>query len=84
MPELDDFQWLTHPSIAPLSQRFHIGAIGFWTGRGWIPCDPPTEHNTVTAEHPAFAEPSADAGPDVPAEPAKGKKTGAPATEGTE
>lgn len=78
----DDWQWLTHPDIAPLSQRFHIGAVGYWTARGWEPCDPPTEHDAAVAERPKS---DSDPAPEAEATTAsKPRKTGASAPEGSE
>lgn len=76
----DEWQWLTHPDIAPLSQRFALNAVGFWTARGWEPCDPPDEVNLALAEHPTSAEEA----PEPASSPRKAKKPGASAPEGSE
>lgn len=84
----DDWQWLTHPDIEPLSQRFHIGAVGYWTARGWVPCDPPAEYNPVTVEllqaEQAAAAALAEQAAVEPETTSKAKKSAPPAPEGSE
>lgn len=79
----EDWQWLTHPDIAPLAQRFHLGAVGYWTGRGWEPCDEPDEFDRSVAEQPAALPPAPDAAESAAPEAAepvviKTKKSGSP------
>lgn len=37
-----EFTWLTHPDIG-IPWECPTSAVGFWTPRGWEPCDPPDE-----------------------------------------
>ena len=51
----DEFVWLMHPDVG-IPWRCPAGAVGFWTGRGHEPCDPPVEPDVTRAEQPAPAD----------------------------
>lgn len=63
----DEFVWLRSPDNG-LEWQCPVGAVGAWTARGWVTCDPPVEPDPTQSDGPVEPETPAEMAPDEPAD----------------
>lgn len=62
-----EFTWLVHPDVG-IPWECPTAAVGFWTPRGWEPCDPPPEVDPTKEPAPP-AERAVEVAPEETEEP---------------